>query len=85
MSKGEEVFIWVAELYMLVHILFLVSIFYLKRKSNRLSERQKRNKEVYSYRIGLLDRSCSDLLGTLPSYEEMLDSDLELIDENWIV
>ena len=43
-----------------------------------------RNKKVAIYRSDLLNRLSSDDYENLPTYDEMLNSDKELIDSNWL-
>ena len=75
-------------IWIILAVLCLVSIVYCAIQGSKVYKKLKRNKDVYSYRLDLINRCLSDMdlaerIVNKHTYEEMLQSSKPLEDKYW--
>lgn len=75
-------------IWIIIAVLCLVSIVYCAIQGSKVYKKLKRNKDVYSYRLDLINRCYPDtnLMGKIinkHTYKEMLQSSKPLEDSYW--
>lgn len=78
----------IIQIWITLLVLAMVYCFYMLYKNHlemiEISKTLIRNNKVYEYRIDLLKRIGVDRFKKLASYDEMLKSNKQLIDSNWL-